>query len=127
MNFVPKEFGIGLAIFACMPTSLSSGVTLVIQGYGNGALGLLLTVSSNLIGIFVCPIFVKMVLGSIPNADVDVVQLLIKLTVSILIPLLVGKGLREAFKPAIEFARTYKLPLYMFNNLQVNVVTANAV
>jgi sodium/bile acid cotransporter 7 len=38
LPFKPYEFSLGLAIMACVPTSLSSGVTLVIQGYGNGAL-----------------------------------------------------------------------------------------
>jgi hypothetical protein len=48
--FKPYEFSIGLAIMACVPTSLSSGVSLVIGSYGNGALALLFTVASNLVG-----------------------------------------------------------------------------
>jgi hypothetical protein len=48
--FKPYEFSVGLAIMACVPTSLSSGVSLVIGSYGNGALALLFTVSSNLVG-----------------------------------------------------------------------------
>ena len=31
MNFKPAAFGIGMAVFACCPTSLSQGVTVVIQ------------------------------------------------------------------------------------------------
>jgi sodium/bile acid cotransporter 7 len=45
LPFKPYEFSIGLAVMACVPTSLSSGVTLVIGAYGNGALALLFTVS----------------------------------------------------------------------------------
>jgi sodium/bile acid cotransporter 7 len=53
-----------------VPTSLSSGVSLVIQSYGNGALGLLLTVGSNIVGIFTAPIMVKAVIAS-NGADTD--------------------------------------------------------
>lgn len=121
MGFQPVEFGVGLAIFACVPTSLSSGVTLVIQSYGNGALALLLTVLSNLIGIVVSPIFVKLVLGNL-DAQLDTMELLIKLLVSILMPLVVGKLVREFIPPALKFAKKYKVPLYLFNNFQIIMI-----
>jgi len=95
----PPEFALGLAIMAAVPSSLSSGVTLVIQGYGNGALALLFTVAGNITGIVTAPLMVKLVLGSITNAKVDSLDLLVKLGVSILMPVLVGKALRELVKP----------------------------
>lgn len=117
--FTPYEFSIGLAIMACVPTSLSSGVTLVIQGYGNGALGLLFTVATNVVGILTAPLMIKLVLGGSVNAKVNALDLLIKLGVSILMPLLVGKAVREAFKPVRDNICKYKAPLYLINNLQV--------
>lgn len=51
MNFKPAAFGIGMAVFACCPTSLSQGVTVVIQAYGNSALALLLVVLTNLVSV----------------------------------------------------------------------------
>lgn len=123
MDFRPKEFGYGLAIFACSPTSLSSGVTVVIQGYGNHALALLMTVTTNILGIFIMPIFVKILLSSsVKDIQVDAVDLLVKLGVSIIIPLAVGKGLRDFWKPALHFAKKYKLPLYLFNNFQIIMI-----
>jgi hypothetical protein len=50
LPFKPYEFALGLAVMACVPTSLSSGVTLVIGAYGNGALALLFTVSGKVSG-----------------------------------------------------------------------------
>lgn len=49
LPFKPYEFALGLAVMACVPTSLSSGVTLVIGAYGNGALALLFTVTGELL------------------------------------------------------------------------------
>jgi sodium/bile acid cotransporter 7 len=120
--FKPYEFSVGLAIMACVPTSLSSGVSLVIQSYGNGALALLFTVASNLIGIVTCPLMIKMVLAGKSDAHIDAADLLFKLSVSILMPLLVGKALREAFTPTQAFAKKYKIPLYMTNNLQIIII-----
>jgi sodium/bile acid cotransporter 7 len=37
LPFEPREFALGLAIMACVPSSLSSGVTLVIQVCGGAA------------------------------------------------------------------------------------------
>ncbi|GBF95507.1 BASS family transporter: sodium ion bile [Raphidocelis subcapitata] len=118
----PPEFALGLAIMACVPSSLSSGVTLVIQGYGNGALALLFTVAGNVVGIVTSPLMVKAVLGSLIDAKIDSVDLLIKLGVSILMPLLVGKALREAVAPIRRNIVRFKAPLYLINNLQITMI-----
>ena len=99
LPFEPREFALGLAIMACVPSSLSSGVTLVIQGYGNGALALLFTVAGNILGIVTAPLMVKAVLGASSSAKVDSADLLVKLGVSIFMPVCVGKALREAVPP----------------------------
>lgn len=52
----------------------------------------------------------------------DSLDLLVKLGVSILMPVLVGKGLREAAKPLREAVPRFKAPLYLINNLQVCVL-----
>ncbi|KAL4183012.1 hypothetical protein AMTRI_Chr11g96020 [Amborella trichopoda] len=50
LELIPQEFIRGLAIFCCMPTTLSSGVALTQLVGGNSALALAVTVSSNLLG-----------------------------------------------------------------------------
>jgi sodium/bile acid cotransporter 7 len=122
MPFKPYEFALGLAVMACVPTSLSSGVTLVIGSYGNGALALLFTVSSNILGIITAPVAVKVVLGSRTDAKVNSLDLLVKLGVSILMPLVVGKTLRELVKPVRDHIHKYKVPLYLINNLQITLI-----
>ncbi|KAL8158489.1 hypothetical protein V2J09_000026 [Rumex salicifolius] len=53
VQLVPQEFSTGLAIFSCMPTTLTSGVALTQIVGGNSALALALTVMSNTLGILV--------------------------------------------------------------------------
>lgn len=122
LPFQPYEFALGLAIMACVPTSLSSGVTLVIGAYGNGALALLFTVAGNILGIITAPLAVKIVLGSMTDAKVDSLDLLVKLGVSILMPVLVGKALRELVKPIRDNVYKYKAALYLVNNLQITMI-----
>ena len=51
------EFRYGLSLFCCVPTTLTSGVTLVRNAKGNVALALMLTVTTNLIGVFTVPFY----------------------------------------------------------------------
>ena len=51
----PKALATGLGVFFCMPTTLSSGVALTAAAGGDAALALLLTVSSNLLGVLTAP------------------------------------------------------------------------
>ncbi|XP_023767640.1 probable sodium/metabolite cotransporter BASS4, chloroplastic isoform X2 [Lactuca sativa] len=51
LRFQPQEFVTGLALFSCMPTTLSSGVALTRLAGGNCALALAMTVASSLLAI----------------------------------------------------------------------------
>ncbi|XRB19119.1 sodium/bile acid cotransporter [Pseudoscourfieldia marina] len=124
MSFVALEvphlknvYRTGLAIFCCVPTTLTSGVALATQAKGNGALALLLTVGSNLLGIFTVPFALKIVLESrTSGVSIDAVALLTKLVVTILVPLLVGKALREQFEQVQTFIKTRKTELGLLNH-----------
>ncbi|CAM9186999.1 unnamed protein product [Chrysoparadoxa australica] len=98
LPFEQAEFSYGLAVFCVVPTTLTSGVTLVTQSEGNGALALLLTVVSNLVGVVSVPYWLKVALSSSGDASgvkIDAVGLIVKLVVSVLIPLIIGKAARE--------------------------------
>ncbi len=98
---LPMEpvFQIGLALFCCMPTTLSSGIALTGQARGNVALALLLTVLTNIGGIFTVPFALALLLNpllqTIGPVELSAADLLAKLCVSILLPLAAGKYLRR--------------------------------
>ncbi|CAG9467676.1 unnamed protein product [Pedinophyceae sp. YPF-701] len=111
----PIEFRIGLAVFCVVPTTLTSGVTLVNQAKGNGALALMLTVVTNLLGIVTSPWWLKAIIrGS--NSSVDAVDLLLKLLLTILLPVTVGKALRELIKPIQAFVKKHKRAISLTTN-----------
>ena len=88
-------FQIGLALFFCMPTTLSSGIALTGQAGGNVALALLLTVLTNIAGIFTVPFVLAQLLETSGRVELSALALLAKLCLSILLPLAAGKFLRR--------------------------------
>ena len=112
----PIEFEYGMAVFSCVPTTLTSGVALVNSAGGNSVLALLLTVSSNLIGVGTVPFVTRVVLSSSSSASVDPIPLLVKLLISVLTPLVVGSLARASIKPLGNFAKKYKKNLSMLSN-----------
>jgi sodium/bile acid cotransporter 7 len=80
------ELGLGLALFFCMPTTLSSGPIITGQAKGNVAMALLLTTTTNLIGIFTAPLVFSLVVStrgdSGPGAQLDPVPLVRRIYMS---------------------------------------------
>jgi len=113
--FSPSEFKIGLALFCCVPTTLTSGVALVSQAKGNAALALLLTVGSNVLGVLTVPFILRQVLDG-ANAKIDAIALFAKLGVTILGPLVLGKVFRELYAPVEGFTARNKVTLSLTNN-----------
>ncbi len=116
LPLTPSAFASGLAVFCCVPTTLSSGVALVTQGGGNAALALILTVGSNLLGILTVPFALDLVLADTDGVRLDALALVFKLAATILGPLLIGKALREAHPACGAFAKAHKPALSLFNN-----------
>ena len=92
---VQADFQLGLALFCCMPTTLSSGIALTQQARGNVALALLLTVSTNLLGIFTVPFVLSHLLGALGKVELSALDLLVKLCLTILLPLSAGRYARR--------------------------------
>ncbi|TKY53490.1 sodium/metabolite cotransporter BASS4 [Spatholobus suberectus] len=87
----PQEFITGLAIFSCMPTTLSSGVALTQLAGGNSALALAMTVISNMLGILTIPLSITKFVADGVGVTLPTKQLFKSLVLTILIPLILGK------------------------------------
>ncbi|KAI3957630.1 hypothetical protein MKW92_024839 [Papaver armeniacum] len=98
LQLVPQEFVTGLAVFSCMPTTLSSGVALTQLAGGNTALALAITVISNLIGILTVPLSISKFIADGVGVSVPTKQLFRSLVVTLVVPLVLGKVSRDCFK-----------------------------
>ena len=103
---VDGSFRLGLALFCCMPTTLSSGIALTGQARGNVALALLLTVLSNALGIVTVPFVLAHLLGFLGQVELSAVDLLVKLCVVLLVPLSAGWYLRRFAETWIDQRRS---------------------
>jgi len=119
-TLVPMDpiFQIGLALFCCMPTTLSSGIALTSQSRGNVALALLLTVLTNIGGILTVPFALIFLVGpmlqSIGPVELSAGDLFLKLCISILLPLSAGKFCRRLGDNWLD---GHRLELSMISNL----------
>lgn len=103
IQFFPREFITGLAMFCCMPTTLSSGVTLTQLAGGNSALALAMTVISNLLGIMFVPLSLAKYIGAGAGVALPTKELFRSLVNTLLTPLILGKVARETSKGIAEF------------------------
>ncbi|XP_047956981.1 probable sodium/metabolite cotransporter BASS4, chloroplastic [Salvia hispanica] len=104
LNLQPQEFVTGLAIFSCMPTTLSSGVALTRLAGGNSALALAMTLVSNLLGILIIPYTISKFIAAGVGVAIPTEQLLRSLVLMLLVPLILGKVARELSKGIADFA-----------------------
>ncbi|XP_058205561.1 probable sodium/metabolite cotransporter BASS4, chloroplastic isoform X1 [Rhododendron vialii] len=122
LQLQPQEFVTGLAIFSCMPTTLSSGVALTRLAGGNSALALAMTLVSSLLGILVVPFSISMFIANGVGVSVPTEQLFRSLILTLLVPLLVGKVFRETFKGLAVFIDQNRKLLSMISALLLGLV-----
>ncbi|KAG6629667.1 hypothetical protein CIPAW_14G101100 [Carya illinoinensis] len=91
VQLAPQEFVTGLAIFSCMPTTLSSGVALTQLVGGNSALALAMTVISNLLAILAVPFWISNVFADGFGVSIPTRELFWSLIFTLLFPLILGK------------------------------------
>eukprot|EP00386_Alphamonas_edax_P007210 GDKI01023939.1.p1 GENE.GDKI01023939.1~~GDKI01023939.1.p1 ORF type:complete len:415 (+),score=91.86 GDKI01023939.1:34-1245(+) len=134
----PPELSLGIALFALMPMTLSSGVVITKQAGGNTPLALLLTVSTNFVAIFSLPFTVPLLISlytagsaaSDVSVHIDGVQLLVQLLYSILAPLVAGKLLTHVpgvNRCMLRWSKTSKHVSSLFLTLMVYLNVSKSV
>ncbi|CAM9869040.1 unnamed protein product, partial [Heterosigma akashiwo] len=122
LPFLTKEFRIGLALMCCMPTTLATGIAIVSNSNGNTILALMITVTSNLLGIFTAPFALSILLSTTEGVFISPLPLLLKLLMTILLPMVAGKLLQQvssSFHPLAfinKFACAYGFQLKILSN-----------
>jgi len=104
----------GMALFTVVPTTLSSGVTMITQAKGNVSLAILLTSVTNVLGVFTMSFSASKVFSAaIAVSPWEMLSELIWLT---LVPLVFGMALRRFVTPLREFATRNKKKLGLSQN-----------
>lgn len=112
----PDEFTAGLTLTTAAPQTLGIGISLVRSCGGNEGLALILTAGTNILGIFTMPLWLKALFSGTAFAlAIDMVSLLVNLIISVLVPSLIGKAIRELVPGAAGFVARHKVPLSLFS------------
>jgi solute carrier family 10 (sodium/bile acid cotransporter), member 7 len=92
-----------------------------LQAKGNVALALMLCVVSNLVGIVTVPFILK---GMLSKADtsINAVSLLIKLAITILVPLVVGKLAQDCVPGVKGKVKAHKTALSLISNASLSII-----
>jgi sodium/bile acid cotransporter 7 len=105
----------GMSLFCVVPTTLSSGVTMITQAKGNVSLAILLTTATNIVGVFTMSATAPIIF-SLHTIKISTFQMLRELLFLTLFPLCVGMALRRFVAPLREFATKNKKQLGLTQN-----------
>uniref|UniRef100_A0A383W3M5 Bile acid:sodium symporter n=1 Tax=Tetradesmus obliquus TaxID=3088 RepID=A0A383W3M5_TETOB len=122
----PRPLALGLGLVCTVPTALACGVAFVQQLGGNVSLALLLTVSSNILGIFTMPFILPHVVAaaalgaagsssSSSAAMLEPLALMGQLCQTILLPTFIGASIRGLVPGAAAFIDSHKKQLSYAN------------
>lgn len=116
------EFQRGLAVFLCMPCTITSGAALAAQANGDFALALLLTVACSVLGVFSVPLMLQNLLNLGADVALPVVEMTHKLFLMVLLPLLLGKAAATALPPVEAAVDRLGKPLTHLSNALIILV-----
>lgn len=116
----PAAYTAGLTLTTAVPQTLGIGISLVRSCGGNEGLALMLTVGTNVIGIFTMPLWLKALFsGTDFDLSIDMVALLVNLLISVLVPSVIGKGLRDLCPPIRRFVTRHRVFLSLFSTFNL--------
>lgn len=116
------EFTIGYTIFTCVPTTVNTGILLTALAKGNAAVALLLSAGTNILGAFTTPLFLKAIMSSAKDVEIDSVAIILSLLVTVFAPLLVGYSIRTFIKGVPAWIAANKRLLSMFSAINLAMV-----
>lgn len=108
MPYLLPQLKAGLTVFACVPTTLSSGAALAQQAGGNAALSVLLLVQTNLLGVLTMPTIIPRVFATEGSLSLSPVAFLLDLCQTVLLPLCLGRTLSMLSSSISQFAAANK-------------------
>jgi len=118
------DFVIGALIIGVAPVTIASGTVMTSIALGNVPLSLFICVLGNLFSILTIPLMVNLILklGEV-SITLPIAKMLIELSVTVLLPVLLGQALRIKLKSKIASARS---GISIFNQSIVLLIILNA-
>jgi sodium/bile acid cotransporter 7 len=108
LSFLTPDLRTGLMLFLIMPCWMNSGCAMVAAANGSVPVGLLITVTANAIALLTIPMWLELFLESSSNIEFDPVDMWKGLTLTVLVPGIVGFLVRTYSGKVARFHATHK-------------------
>eukprot|EP00775_Hariotina_reticulata_P005196 gene5196-5434_t len=122
----PQEYVAGLTIFTLAPTTLGVGMSLAQSAKGNMGLAIFLTVASNILGVVLVPLWLKVMLGQgttgVQGLSINLIDMFVKLLLSVLVPTVLGKLARDLSRPVGAWVKAHRVLLSVVNNTSLALI-----
>lgn len=122
LPYLDQTFAIGMTIFASVPTTLGVGVALTQLAKGDHILSLFLTVVSNLLGIVTVPFLLRIYLSGSSAIQIDPLKLAFKMTITVLVPTVLGMVTRHLVAAVPAFTKTYRTHLSLTSTFNLVMI-----
>ena len=99
----------GILICSCLPMAINMVIILSNTSHGDDGSAVLNSALGNLLGVFMSPLLITGYLGV--SGDVDLVNILWKLAIRVVVPLVIGQVLQKMSKAVHDFVDKYKTQL----------------
>lgn len=129
LTFLQEELRTGFALFLSMPATKSAGLAMVSAVNGNFAFALLLTIVTNILGIFTIPFYLHTLVPGIPGAaslQIDPLPILQELGLTILLPTCIGMAVKILGLDSITLNRSITLDRWQ-TPITLSTITATAI
>jgi solute carrier family 10 (sodium/bile acid cotransporter), member 7 len=115
---------VGASILATAPVTPASGTVLTRLAKGNVSLSLFICILTNIVAIFTIPLSLSLMLQSGIRVELPILDMLVKLFILILIPILLGQILKYPFP---NIAKKYKKAFSIFTQCIVLLMILTAI
>jgi sodium/bile acid cotransporter 7 len=117
------ELLVGASILATAPVTPASGTVLTRLAKGNVPLSLFIFISTNIVAIFTIPLSLNLMLRSGIRVELPILDMLVKLFILVLIPILLGQLLQNPFP---NITKKYKKAISIFTRCIVLLMILTA-
>ena len=118
------ELLVSASILATAPVTAASGMVLTRLAKGNVPLSLFICILTNIVAIFTIPLSLNLMLQHGISVELPILDMLVKLVILVLIPILLGKLLQYPFP---DIAKKYKKAFSIFSQCIVLLIILNAI
>jgi|GEM_PF-947248 len=123
-NFPPAVV-VGIAVFASVPTTLSSAIVITRVAGGNVLWAITMTATLNIVGLLVMPLTIGFLLSHESDFDFDRLAMFLQICLLVIVPLLVGMGIHRLLKGRQQEFLTYVPPFCIIAIVWMSVSAEN--